>query len=104
MWHSQGLGKTLTSLVHIMATRKPGDFPTLVVCSKTVMLEWKSHAQLFFDGRLRVLLLHSDFTDVEKVDRARIMGVDVVVTTYDVCVHVCRRNNVRCVSAPLGRR
>jgi SNF2 family DNA or RNA helicase len=90
----QGLGKTLTALALILTSPK-GEFPTLVVASKTVMYEWRSEGvNKFFGNNIKVLYLHNDFVGanfMKQVARKDIVGVDIVVTTYDVLVAACRK-------------
>nr|HMP31895.1 SNF2-related protein [Saprospiraceae bacterium] len=89
-----GLGKTLTALLHILS-RPKGEFPALVVASKTVMQEWKSQGiEKFFGRNIKVLYLHSDFIPKRHIDqltRADVLKYDIVITTYDVCTQVCKK-------------
>lgn len=88
---TMGLGKTLTSLVHILSSKK-GTFPTLVVCSKTVMINWQIDgvSKFFGDGENapKVLFLHKDFMKVKEINsitREDILEYDIVITSYDSC-------------------
>lgn len=85
---TQGLGKTLTALALILTSPK-GEFPSLVVCSKTVMNEWKEKGVAkFFGNAIRVLYFHKDFIGKKNFDamkRSDLSKYDVVITTYDVC-------------------
>ena len=84
-----GLGKTLTTLAHVMTSRS-WIYPTLVVCSKTIMLEWKSNAEKFFEeGVMRVLIFHPDMMGKQQFQEFTNHDIlreryDVVVTTYDI--------------------
>jgi hypothetical protein len=99
-----GMGKTLMALAHVLTSPR-GEFPTLVVCSKTVLHEWRrSGVEKFFAARspgtgerlVRALYLHRDFIGADalrRVDRAALARYDIVLTTYDVCVTECRRGD-----------
>ena len=92
-----GLGKTLASLTHSLTTpKRPGDFPTLVIASKTVAQEWKlSGVKKFFDDRLKAIYLHKDFMGaaVNAVTRRHVLGADIVITTYDACMSACKNGD-----------
>lgn len=96
-----GMGKTITSISHSLISERPrcseacGEkgFPTLIIASKTVMIEWKTQGfEKFFGNRVKVLYLHSTYMgkDLERVNRRQIVKYDFVVTTYDLCISVCR--------------
>lgn len=88
-----GLGKTLISLTHLMSSPK-GEYPTLVVCSKTVMNVWKDEIEKFFGRNIKVLFFHELFMgqEIKHINREALKKYDVIVTTYDVCKSVCRRH------------
>jgi len=90
-----GLGKTLTALSFLLMMPR-GKFPTLIVASKTVMLEWKAETAKFFGDRMRVLYLHKDSLGKEyhSLRRSDVVTYDVVITTYDVCLTVCKRQEL----------
>ena len=79
-----GMGKTLTALAHVL-TRPRTLFPTLVVCSKTVLTEWMSQGKdkFFIKDMVKFLIIHKDFTDLESLHRHSLQNIDVVLTTYD---------------------
>lgn len=86
-----GLGKTYTFLVHILSSPK-GEFPSLVICSKTIMNEWKQQIEKFLPDTINVLYLHRDFMsarDIGRLDRKTIIKYDIVLTTYDVALTTC---------------
>lgn len=89
-----GLGKTLLALSLILTSPK-GEFPSLVVASKTIMFEWRSEGvKKFFGGNIKVLYLHNDFIgkkNIAQLTRKDILEYDVVITTYDVLVAACRK-------------
>jgi SNF2 family DNA or RNA helicase len=94
---TMGLGKTLMMLLNAL-TRPKGEFPTLAIVSKTVLIEWKSQPQDFFgtgSQAPKILYLHSGASYMGKsitgVTREFIKKFDLVVTTYDVCKSACRR-------------
>lgn len=90
---AMGLGKTLTALVHILSN-KESTFPSLVIASKTIMLEWKKNGvEKFFGENIKVLYLHKDNIgkNTDNLTRAEILEYDIVVTTYDVVLSAARK-------------
>lgn len=91
-----GLGKTLLAIAYsLIAPRPPhperfgeNGFPTLVIASKTVMLEWKAEGfEKFFGSNVKVLYYHKTFIPnafFNNICREDIVGYDFVITTYDV--------------------
>lgn len=91
-----GLGKTLLTLAHIL-TQPKGKFPTLVVASKTVLYEWRSQIRKFFDDEdVRVLYVHKDILkkSIDNLTQKVFQKYDIVVTTYDVCLHVAKKYDI----------
>ena len=97
-----GLGKTLTAITHSLISDRPScaeeggenGCPTIVVASKTVMLEWKTQGfEKFFGDKVKVLYLHKDFMGpaMNGVTREQVVACDFVVTTYDVCATTSRK-------------
>ena len=93
---TMGLGKTLTAMIHMLTSPK-GEFPNLVVCSKTVKAEWKMQFENFFGTGskcgVKVLYFHKDDMPenvYENFTRKDLLKYDVVVTTYDVCLSACK--------------
>lgn len=88
-----GLGKSLISLVHSLSSEK-GEYPTLIVASKTMVYEWKTECvEKFFGNRIKVLYLHKDIIgkmEMDNVDREHIKKYDFVITSYDTCKTACR--------------
>jgi SNF2 family DNA or RNA helicase len=88
-----GLGKSLTSVSHSLL-RPKGEYPTLIVCPKTLMREWKYECfEQFFntDGvfGVKVLYFHNDFMptrDILSTTRDTFREYDFVVTTYDTLI------------------
>jgi len=96
---TMGLGKTLTALVHTLSAKK-GKFPTLVICSKTVMINWDRDGIMKFFGNgvnaPKVLYLHKDFMsaqEISAVNRTTILKYDIVITSYDSCQTACKKRN-----------
>ncbi len=88
-----GLGKTLLSL-SLTLTAPKGEFPTLVVASKTVMREWQTEGvQKFFGNNVKILYFHADFIgkNINSITRSDVLQYDVVITTYDVCMSACKK-------------
>jgi len=103
---TMGLGKTLFGLTLAIApsrrvfmnTDKESSqlvYPTLIVCSKSIMYEWKVNAEKFFGCSVKILYLHSDFSSsqyIEKLDREEVCKYDIVITTYDIITQTCVGN------------
>ncbi len=70
-------------------------FPTLVVCSKTVMQNWMLEKKKFFGHRVNVLFFHRMYMGnaVKNVTREFIVEFDLVVTTYDVVSGICKKKD-----------
>lgn len=91
-----GLGKTLLAIAWSLIAPRPActerhgenGFPTLVVASKTVMIEWKTEGfEKFFGRDVKVLYFHKSFispTAYKNMSRRQLVKYDFVVTTYDV--------------------
>ena len=98
-----GLGKTIVAMAHSLISPRPpckekhGEkgFPTLVVCSKTVMQNWKLEKKKFFGHRVNVLFLHSMYMGkaIKHVTREFIIEFDLVITTYDVVSTICKKKD-----------
>ena len=94
-----GMGKTLTALTHILSAPK-GAFPTLIVVSKTVMIEWLNQGcdKFFLEDKTiapKILFLHKDYIgekNLEKMARQDIIQYDIVITTYDLLISVNRQH------------
>ena len=89
-----GMGKTLTALAHMLSAPR-GEFPNLVIASKTVLTEWKAQGvnKFFTPHSIKVLFFHKDYiTDkgVDQMDREQIVKYDIVLTTYDMCLAINR--------------
>ena len=91
---SMGLGKSLCSSFNaLMAPKVKGGFPTLVVCSLTMIGEWRSQCfEKFFGKSIKVLYLHKKYIGphMDTITRDEILTYDFVITTYDVCRGICK--------------
>ena len=67
---SMGLGKTLTSLYHILWSRKmkKETDPSLIVMSKTLLYEWRDEGVLKFFDDVNVLYYHDEFLGKKEFD------------------------------------
>lgn len=92
VYMNMGLGKSLLSLSHCLTSPR-GDYPTLVVVSKTVMYVWRQEIEKFFGDHIRVMYFHKDFMgkDINSVTRDSLCDYDIVITTYDLCLSTCRK-------------
>jgi SNF2 family DNA or RNA helicase len=98
-----GLGKSLIGMSHALISPRPpckekhGEkgFPTLVVCSKTVMQNWKLEKEKFFGNKVNVLFFHRMYMGkaIDHVTREYIVEHELVVTTYDVISAICKKKN-----------
>ena len=93
-----GLGKTLCFLLLTMSqkNRKNKKTPDLVICSKTVLYEWKNNIEKFFGTDCRYLVYHKDFfNNYDCINELSFNQYDIVITTYDVIkstIKKCIRN------------
>lgn len=87
-----GLGKTLTAVAHTISSPR-GDTPTLIVCGKSVMLEWRADIRKFFGDKIKILFLHKDMMGkyFEKITYAEILKYEMIITTYDVVLNTSRK-------------
>lgn len=93
---TMGLGKTLTSIVYSMLRSTESTFPTLIICSKTIVSEWKKNGfEKFFNNSVKVLYLQKYLgkNEMDKIDRNYILQFDFVITTYDECFSACKKGN-----------
>lgn len=89
-----GLGKSFISLVHSLISPKivnstyPKGYPTLIVCSKTLLLNWKFEIDKFFLDDVKVLYFHKEYLGniIRNMTQEIICDYDFVITTYDVCM------------------
>ena len=93
---SVGMGKTLTSLLYILATSKR--LPSLVVCQKTVLNEWLTNIDKFFG--IKPLILHSEYKKKTDFAPELLESHPLVLTTYGTIVHgisdiICDRSICR---------
>jgi SNF2 family DNA or RNA helicase len=91
-----GMGKTLVGLIHTLSHPK-GDGPTIIVASKTVMIEWKTQGVDKFLKYSNVLYLHPDFmskSDISILTVDKLKQYDIVITTYDICISATKLTNV----------
>lgn len=82
-----GLGKTLVSLWLIASTKTEQNFPTLVLCSKSLISTWRNDCNKFFGKQLRGLFYHP--TEVTKsqflaLTLQELHDYHFVLTTYDI--------------------
>ncbi len=81
-----GLGKTVQSIATILTQRsaaKDGGAPTLVVCPKSLVGNWKAEVERFAPGLKVVAAVGAGR---EKV-LARLVDFDVIITTYQLIVN-----------------
>lgn len=92
-----GMGKTLTSLENAVRNRENG--PTLIVVPKTLMGEWKSQIEKFYNN-VKVLYLHKDYhkgkdTLYDNITFDQLTEYHLVVTTYDVCTSLYKKHDIQ---------
>ena len=85
----QGTGKTITALLHIMINKKT-EYPTLVICDTSLIENWKIEIKKFFGDSIKLLILHTSFTQESSITREKIKKYDIVITTYGICKHACK--------------
>jgi len=101
---TQGLGKTLTALTHIVETFKATPVedrrPSLIIVKKAVLPEWKRCIQQFYPDLLsETVFFHSDFMsrDVMKaVSKTFLLRKTVVITTYQALMYKGYKKAIDC--------
>lgn len=86
-------GKTLIGLTLILQSLKdmPTDEMALVICSKTLLLNWRAEIKKFFEGKIEYEILHPDHTKKinewkPKAETQVILTTpEVVAKSYDTC-------------------
>ena len=81
-----GLGKTFTTLEYI---RQKGLKKSLIICSKSLIQEWISQINKFYEKKPKLLVLHNDYTKLKNITKKDLMDSDIVITTY----HMISRAN-----------
>ena len=106
-----GLGKTLStivhSLLHPLESDQDGKAPVLVVCSKTVMYEWREQFIKFFGTEVGVLFYHSEILGRKEflnLSREEMCKYQFLVTTYDVLSGECKKRSYDSKWRILGAR
>jgi non-specific serine/threonine protein kinase len=93
-----GLGKTLTVICHSLLSCDDG--PTLVVCSKTLLTEWKKEIENTFHGnRIRLLFYNNAFMskdEMKNVSNREFHEYDFVFITYDTLSRNSEKYHTRC--------
>jgi SNF2 family DNA or RNA helicase len=91
-----GLGKTIICLHYTINHPVEEDgynLPTLILVEKSLMGMMKEEGvKKFFGDSLKVIYLHKDFCDVNRVTLEDVKGADLVITTYDVCLGAFKKN------------
>lgn len=112
-----GLGKSFISLVHSLISPKlvnrshQRGYPTLIICSKTLLPNWKFEIEKFFLEDVSVLYLHKEYLgdNIINIDRIDIYNFDFVITTYDVCMKSYNKYHIEndvelMIKAKLGKK
>jgi len=77
-----GLGKTLCTTTLCMSEKS--EFPSLVVCSKTVSGEWVRDISKFFGDTCKCLVFHKEsLSSFNNITRDEICKYNIVITTYE---------------------
>lgn len=90
---NMGLGKTAMAY-SLSLTSAAEEWPTLVVCSKTVLNTWREEHLKFFGAlNVKVFLFNKTYLGpkMNDVTLEVLKDYDFVVTTYDTCMSVCRK-------------
>lgn len=82
-----GLGKSLTAATHSLIS-PGGMYPTLIVCSLTMVPEWETQCfEKFFGEKIKVCYFHKNYLGDKRMklfEPQDFSGFDFVITTYDV--------------------
>ena len=96
-----GLGKTVV----IYRKAQIEKSLMLIICSKTIIIEWINEHQKFFPD-LKVLIYHREFYDnFDSLSLSDIENYNIVITTYDVIIgidRVCKFSNSICIYGTEG--
>lgn len=90
--HAMGLGKTLSFLALCMMST---DGPNLVVCSKTVLLEWKRNILKFFGSTCPFFIFHRKLMNPNSynlISYEDLKDFKVIITTYDTILAAARKH------------
>lgn len=92
-----GLGKTFTSLLHSMIYRKSNN-PSLIICSKTTIIEWKNEIKKHFSDHIKFLIFtkYSLGKNFDSYQQEHFLNYDYIITTYDTLRINCRKWIKRC--------
>lgn len=97
---------TVSAISHSLTAPRPptgevggeNGWPTLIICSKTLMGEWRTQGfNKFFGNTVSVLYYHKDYigaNGMKNITRHDIVSFDFVVTTYDVIVSAGNKNPI----------
>ena len=93
---TMGLGKTLISLIYIFMTRSNNKYPSLVITKKGLLTEWQQNADALLKPEFasRIFYMHSSMNqNFDALDLESLSDYDIVITTYDVCLQICDKEN-----------
>lgn len=92
---------TIVTLAHCMMdwnnNREPPEFPTLVVCSMTVMYTWKTEIEKFFGNSCKYLVFHKNEMKKSTYDNLTVddlLPYRLILTTYDTIMNTAKRFNL----------
>lgn len=86
LYVEMGLGKTFTTLEYLRQTISKN---SLIICSKTLIQEWMTQINKFYEVEPKVFIYHSSFNNLKKVTKTELEKYDIVITTY----HMISRAN-----------
>lgn len=90
--YTMGLGKTLISLSIIM--RQPSR-PTLVICPKPVLYEWKSNIETFFGHTCKYLIFHREYcSSFHQITWSDFSLYHIILTTYETVLYAAKKDRL----------
>jgi SNF2 family DNA or RNA helicase len=88
-----GLGKTLAALTLCMST----DTLNLIICSKTLINEWKLQIDKFLGNKCSYLVVHKDYISQKEEDNLSFQifkKYKIILTTYDNIMNISKKYNI----------
>ena len=90
---TMGLGKTITCLELCMSDGET-EYPNLVICSKTVVYEWKRDIAKFFGDSCPFLFFHGTEKQISDITMKRLKKYKIIITTYETAMTIAKKENI----------
>jgi len=90
---SMGLGKTFTSLMHVINDTSSNG-PTLIVCPKTALYTWVTEIEKFFGTSMSIFIYRKENKKLQTITAEELMNYNVVITNYEYLRTLAKTYNV----------